>query len=652
MAKLSDLAQPPYAQRVTRRMFRLRSAQAILSTLAVCSALGTDISDSLRFRLDSDAAADERARSLIRLSQRTSALDPVGAISYAVNAVRLAETAGDSALVHEALTAALPIQLRLGMRAEYMRTSLRAMRIAKALELPDLISSDLQSIARAYRLNEEPLKAVEEARKSVAITAATENHALHMRAEVFLLEMLVESGLYQEARRCAERAFSLGNEGDFAKETALVRLLLAKSLIAQGRYHDAQPYLVHAERVLRMDGDADNKADVQIALARTAIHMGEMEIAQERLSSLGLLENTADPRLRIARMEAQCELFIARKDYSAAYAQLLRTRALEDSLRRVDRDLILSGTQAMYDMERMDLDNRDLRSRNQQNEEVIADQRSYTAALSWAAFALLLSAVALVGMVLRARRLARRSRLKSKVIERQRDELHAKGLELERQNLRLRESLLSEEQKDIILREIHHRVKNNLQVIDSLLGLHIGDPSDPSASRALRDAQGRIRAMGLVHTAIYRLGGESGLPIREHILELTRLVLAANGRHDSISVNVDVPDVTLHASELMPLSLLLNELLTNSLKYAFKEKAQGQIRIGLRPSTTEWELLFTDDGDCPSEEHAYVRPGAFGMELLQVLARQLNGELSIRSDRGTQVRVGFIPMENKLQKAS
>lgn len=633
-------------------MYRTRSIPAILASLAMCTALGTDISDSLRFRLDSDAAADDRARALLRLSQRASALDPAGAISYALNAVRLAETAGDSALVHEALSAAVPIQLRLGMRAEHMRSSLRALRIAKSIERPDWISNDLQSVARAYRMNEEPLKAVEEARKSVAITAAAENHALHMRAEIFLLEMLVEAGLHQEARRCAERALSLGSEGDFAKETALVRLWLAKSLITQGRYQDAQPYLVHAERVLRIDGDADSRADLQIALARTALHTGDLEIAKERLASLGLLKNAGDARLRIALMEVQCELCIARKDFAAAYDQMLRTRALEDSLRRVDRDLILSGTQAMYDMERMDLDNRDLRSRNQENEEVIANQRSYTAALLWAAFALLLLTVALVGMVLRARRLARRSRLKSKVIERQRDELHAKGLELERQNLRLRESLLSEEQKDIVLREIHHRVKNNLQVIDSLLGLHIGDPSDPGASRALREAQGRIRAMGLVHTAIYRLGGESGLPIREHILELTRLVLAANGRHDSISVNVDVPDVTLHASELMPLSLLLNELLTNSLKYAFKDKAQGQIRIGLRPSTSEWELAFSDDGDCPREEHAYVRPGAFGMELLQVLARQLNGDLIIRSNRGTQVRVSFVPMGNKLRKAS
>lgn len=579
-------------------------------------------------------------------------LDPTGAVSHALNAIRLAVASGDSALVHEALSVAAPIQLRLGLRADHMRSGMRGLRIAKSLGRADWIAGDLQSIARAYRLNDEPRKAVEEARKSAAIAAATGNEDLQLHAEVFLLEMLVESGMFDDARRCADRAMSLGNNSEPSVESAKVRLLLAKALMQQGRFHDAQPYLIAAERVFRVDGDPENRAEVHIALARNAIRTGDLESARVRLTSPQSDDLAITPRLRILLLEARSELSIATKDFASAYTQLQRMRAIEDSVRRVDRDLILSGTRAMYDLERMDLDNRDLRTENERNELVIAGQRSFTTTLVVAASVLLLLVTAMIGLVIRSRRLTGRSRLKSAVIERQRDELHAKSLELERQNMRLRESLMSEEQKDIVLREIHHRVKNNLQVIDSLLGLHIGDPADPAASRALREAQGRIRAMGLVHTAIYRLGGEHGLPIREHIHELVRLVLAANGRHDSISVNVDVPEVTLHASELMPLSLLINELLTNSLKYAFRDRSHGQVRIALSLKDSQWELTFSDDGECPADEHAYVRPGAFGMELLQVLACQLNGSLSIRSDGGTLVSLRFVPIDHNLRQAS
>ncbi|MCB9183768.1 MAG: tetratricopeptide repeat protein [Flavobacteriales bacterium] len=530
-----------------------------------------------------------------------------------------------------------------------MRSSLRALRVATSLERPDLIASDLQAVARAYRHNREPTKALEEARKALAVATATGNQALRLSSETFLLDILVEYGMLQEARRCAERALELcGSEAD-GPEAAQIRLQLAKALLAEGRYHDARPYLVSALRGIQQHGDAESQAEVHLALARVAMHTGDLEQAEQELRSEGVRGASSIQRMQVRVLDVQKDLALLRGNHAEAYSILSRLRTLEDSLELADRELLLAGTQVLYDTQRKDLDNRDLRARNERAESLLADVRSNARALAAAALVLLGLVTGLVLAVLRSARLSRRSRLKSGVIERQRNELHAKSLELERQNMRLRESLMGEEEKDIVLKEIHHRVKNNLQVIDSLLGLHIGDPSDPSASRALREAQGRIRAMGLVHSAIHRFGGENALPIKEHILELSRLVLAAHGRQDSISVTVDVPEAVLHATELMPLSLLINELLTNSLKYAFAGHAHGQVRISVAVEGPVWELRFTDNGDCPNDEQAYVRPGSFGMDLLHVLARQLNGNLSIRSDKGTYVRLAFTPMNAESQ---
>lgn len=613
----------------------------------------SNLGDSLRFLLDADASTQDRIKAMIRIATRAAGRDPTGALAYASNASRLAIQTGDSALLREALIAGGSIQQRLGLRAEFTRSSMRALRISLHAGRPEWIAADLQTVSRAHRLNDDPLGAVAEARKAVAVASPTRNLELMLNAEVYLLETLIDAGLLVESRRCADRALALSTELADPVLIARVRLLMGKAMLAQGRHLDAQPYLVSAEKVLCDSDDPEACMEVRFALARMAVLAGRIPEANERIRAAETLihDHPSSTMLRLL-LEANRDLALARQDHRAAYGYLSELRAMEDSMRRADRDMVLAGMRVMHDLDRMDLDNTELRERNARNEGLIADQRAFNRILFGLLVALIVLAAALLVFAFRTRRLIRWSRMKSAVIEKQKNELHAKSLELEQQNLRLRDTLLSEEQKDLVLREIHHRVKNNLQVIDSLLGLHIGDPADPAASRALKEAQGRIRAMAMVHTAIYRRGGEHDLPVREHLQELTRLVLAAHGRHDAISVDVDVPTDRLHAEELMPLSLIVNELLTNSLKYAFANRGQGHIRIALERSDGAWILSFTDDGDCPADEKAYVRPGSFGQDLLQALAEQLGGELSIRSALGTHVRLEFGAAAGAFRRAS
>lgn len=577
----------------------------------------------------------------------------MGALSYATNASRLAVQIGDSVLLREALIASGAIQQRLGLRTEFTQNSMQALRISLHLARPEWIAADLQTISRARRLNDDPLGAVEEARKAVAVAAPTRDLDLMVSAEAYLLETLIDAGLLVEARRCADRALALSSDMKNAERSAAVRLLMGKAMLAQGKHLDAQPYLVSAERTLCEAGVPEACAQARLALARMAIQAGRIPEASEHIASAqAVIRSHSTPALRRQVLEVNRDLALARNDHRAAYGQLSALKAMEDSMRNADRELILTGMRVMHDLDQMDLDNAELRERNTRNEGRIADQQAHNRILIGSTVALLVFTAALLLIVLRTRRIIRWSRMKSAVIERQKNELHAKSLELEQQNLRLRDTLLSEEQKDLVLREIHHRVKNNLQVIDSLLGLHIGDPADPAASRALREAQGRIRAMAMVHTAIYRRGGEHELPVGDHLLELARLVLVAHGRHDAISVVVDAPSDRLHAKELMPLSLIVNELLSNSLKYAFANRDQGHVRIALQRIDGSWVMHFSDNGDCPADERAYVRPGSFGQDLLRALADQLGGQLSIRSVNGTHVRLEFQTEADAIRKAS
>jgi two-component sensor histidine kinase len=613
---------------------RIRLPCIAVVVLLSLNTMASQVGDSLRFVLEADAGPVERAAALLRLARRRATADPVGTSALLEEATRLARQAGDSALVHEALVALSDVKLRLGQRADHMRTSMQALRIAKHLGLAEWIALDLQSIARAYRLREEPERAIGEARSSLAIAKKAGSRRVMQCAELLLLESLIDAGRHEEAHRMA--AASLDDGALDPTHRARLQVVLAKLLLHAGRPFDARPLLKAAEHLLLNADDRDGVLEAKVVLCQTAIAMGNRVEASSLIAALQE-ELPNSPALWVTLARLNHDLAVASGDHKAAHGLLIKLCAMEDSCRKVDRDLLLSGMHALYDMDLKVQDNDDLRVVNMRHEADLAAATRTKSLLIGAASALAALTATLVWLLLRNRLSARRSHRKSVVIARQRDALEAKHLELERQNLRLREALLHGEQKDLIIKEIHHRVKNNLQVIDGLLVLHLGTSNDPSAQKVIRDARGSISAMALVHAAIHQHGGEEALPLMSHFADLARLVLVAHGRHDSISARVQAEGVHMHADQLLPLSLLVNELLTNSIKHSFPIGAHGAISLSVTRAGAGWILRYADDGRPPVD--GMTRSGSIGMNLIRGLADQLDGELEMDFSKGTQVRL-------------
>lgn len=613
----------------------------------------SSVSDSLRYVLDSDATPAERSQALVKIAKRDLDQDPTEALAHAMNALRLGEQSGDQRSEHDALVMLGEVQLRLGMHPEHLRTTTRALEIAQALSDALRIGTDLQSLSTAYRLNNRMDKAVDEARNALAVVFSTNQNTSIQQAERFLMGTLLQAGRFDEVLRTADRAISHCEELGDSTEEARVRLLMARALMSKGEFNNAFPYLTKASRFLLSGGTPDERFALRMDRARAAIGMKDLSGAAAELHEAELLLPAANNETNRAIHLQQCyALALASGAWKEAHDRLWVLRAFEDSVRIAGQDLTLAGMQVLYELDRKDKDNNVLRDRNARNEAVIAEQRVSNFYLMGAVVLFLGVSIALFLISRTHLRTARRSRLKNTVIERQKDEIHAKNLELQRQNLRLAESLMSEEQKDIVIKEIHHRVKNNLQVIDSVLNMQCGGLQDPATSRMLKEAQGRIRAMSLVHGSIYRSGGEQSIPVRAHLEDLARNVLAAHGRHDSISVLVDVAHVNLTAQDLMPLSLVVNELLTNAIKYAFPNDGFGSVRIILRPNGAGYELLFSDDGSGMGDQGSYLRDGSFGLQLIEALAQQINGQMRMLKGAGTTFCLSFFPDGLAQRKAS
>jgi len=192
----------------------------------------------------------------------------------------------------------------------------------------------------------------------------------------------------------------------------------------------------------------------------------------------------------------------------------------------------------------------------------------------------------------------------------------------------LRDSL---REKEGLLREIHHRVKNNLQVITSLLRLEAGRSAQPATKTALQDMQGRIRSMALLHETLYRSADFARVDLADYLRQLaTQLHRAQNTRPGAVRLQLDLAPVSLEAEQAIPCGLIVNELLTNSLKHAFPDGLTGEIRIALHPSADgRVRLEVGDSGIGLPADLDKRRQRSLGLQLVFDLVRQLQGTLEM-----------------------
>jgi len=199
-------------------------------------------------------------------------------------------------------------------------------------------------------------------------------------------------------------------------------------------------------------------------------------------------------------------------------------------------------------------------------------------------------------------------------------------------------------EKEILLKEVYHRVKNNLQVIISLFNLQINTLSDGIAKAALQESSERVRAMALVHEKLYQSSNLASLRVVEYVTSLCRQLESSYAvRQGAVSIRCDIDDLELGMDTAIPLGLLLNELISNCTKHAFSEGQAGHIYVSLKCRRDSMaELKVVDDGVGIPEFFMSKISLSLGIKLSHALAQQLGGSIVFeRIDQGTQVTVVF-----------
>jgi two-component sensor histidine kinase len=346
----------------------------------------------------------------------------------------------------------------------------------------------------------------------------------------------------------------------------------------------------------------------------------------------------------------------ARGDFLAALKGFQRLKIIKDSLISVATGKQINELETKYlsaqkDKKIQELNNQSTIQKN--NLEKIHRQRNIT-------FAGVLIAFVLAGVLYFAYRSKQRSNFKLKTKQEEiNDQNNSFFLLLsEKENLlQDKDDLLSRQQdllteKEWLLREVHHRVKNNLQIVMSLLYTQSAYLQNTDARDAIRDSQNRVQAISIIHQKLYSKTNVATIVMGDYITDLARyLYTCYDCGHRKIRFKENLDQVNLDISQAVPMGLILNEAITNSIKYAFGTDG-GEINISAKLSAPETiTLCIADTGKGLPPNFDLAETASLGMEMMKALSKQLGGDFEIKSGSGVKVLVIF-RVENQVRIGS
>lgn len=296
-------------------------------------------------------------------------------------------------------------------------------------------------------------------------------------------------------------------------------------------------------------------------------------------------------------------------DYKQALAYQKKARIMGDSIAALESDRAMSELLTQYETEKKEatIDNQSLKIEQQQQTQLL-----------YIALAGLLGLL-VFGLFLTLRNISK------------------KRTALASLNSAL---TLKNEQNELLLKEIHHRVKNNLELVKSLIALQSAKLEDGASKEAMLASQNRVQSMGIIHQKLYQGTNLGAIEMKDYFVNLSEGVLETFDAEDRVKIECSMENIEVDVDTAVPIGLIVNELLTNSLKYAFPNNTKGEIQIRLKQDHDVLSLEVSDNG-IGIADHTLVKGTGFGTQLISLLTQQLNGTLTRVTDKGTAVHFQF-----------
>ncbi|MBE9461434.1 histidine kinase dimerization/phosphoacceptor domain -containing protein [Dyadobacter subterraneus] len=322
----------------------------------------------------------------------------------------------------------------------------------------------------------------------------------------------------------------------------------------------------------------------------------------------------------------QSRLDSARRNYVSAMGNYEHYSALKDSVFNETKIREIGQLEVIYDIEKKD-ENIGMLTKQSQLQAGMLRQASLVQKITLVSIAMLLI---ILSLLYNSYRLNQKINLNMQV---QQEEINRKNISLSRLVI----------EKEWLIKEIHHRVKNNLHMVAGLLDSQSEFLKTDEARMAITDSQHRIQSMSMIHQKLYQTENMSTIDISAYVHEMVAYLKDSFDSRQPIIFNIQVERVEMNISYSIPLGLILNEAITNAIKYAFPGDRSGIITIVLEQTVPEnFILSISDNGIGISNDFDIQKNNTFGLALIQGLCDDIGGKLEINSHGGTEIRISFV----------
>lgn len=334
-----------------------------------------------------------------------------------------------------------------------------------------------------------------------------------------------------------------------------------------------------------------------------------------------LLPNITDPATKIYFYKTKAELLKSLNQMEEAYQLYKKAFYINDSINKIRQHRLLEGNEILYHLEKQD----DLIASQQID---LTKKRQNT--LLIILFGLLVTTFFFFLYLVNSKK-------KQLKIQKMNAEISSK-------NRLIKESL---SEKEMLLKEIHHRVNNNLQIISGILELQNSAIADPDAKVVLQEGQARIQSISLIHKTLYQSDNFNKVPFQSYLNELIGAIQKTYRQHYvSVQTDIDAQNIELNINTAIPLSLIINEIVTNCFKHAFKKTTQGTIKVTIKKEAHGYVLCVQDNGIGFPENFNPKDLHSIGFDLIQGLTKQLDGAFQWKSNHGTEIIITFKEIVN------
>jgi len=204
------------------------------------------------------------------------------------------------------------------------------------------------------------------------------------------------------------------------------------------------------------------------------------------------------------------------------------------------------------------------------------------------------------------------------------------------------DNLLLIQEKELLVKEVHHRIKNNMNSIKGLVSLHLNSVHDNTVADSLRDVESRVNSMSILYEKLYCNENYRELPVADYLHPLAEEIVNSFPNRASVKVVTAIDEIILNFNQLTPLGIILNEMLTNIMKYAFIGRDEGLIIISVVLNNNQVVMIVQDNGVGLPESVSFEQSTGFGMQLISMLTDQIGGSIRIERDNGTKFIFSFI----------